>query len=101
MRKCAGRLLGKETNVSARSLDGAAVDSLMADCGFRWVRRRFITYGYGNGPSWLPRSPAIRRKMASRIERWCGQRPIGRYLAWSCFCVVRKPKYLNGDAHDL
>ena len=99
LRKCAGRLLRKGANVSARPLTGSAVESLTAACGFRPVRRRFITYG--NVLPWRPWSPAVGRTIDSLMERWCGRSQLGRYLAWSCFCVVHKPNRINGDAHDL
>ncbi len=72
--------------VSAVSIKGCTVDRLMAEHGFESIRRHYITYG--NGLISLPWSVTISRKM----EQWCGQRPISRYLGWSCFCVARKGK---------
>ena len=72
--------------VSAVAIKGCTVDRLMADHGFELIRRQYITYG--NGLISLPWSLTISRKM----EQWCGQRPISRYLGWSCVCVARKGK---------
>jgi len=74
------------TAISAIALKRATVDRLITDHGFILLRRQYITYG--NGLISLPWSVTISRKM----EQWCGQRPISRYLGWSCFCVARKGK---------
>jgi ubiquinone/menaquinone biosynthesis C-methylase UbiE len=70
--------------VSAVAIKGRNIDGLLADHGFELIRRHYITYG--NGLISLPWSLMISRKM----EQWYGQRPISRYLGWSCFCVTRK-----------
>lgn len=60
------------------------VDRLIADCSFELLRRHFITYG--NGLITFPWSVT----MSQKLETWCDPKWIGRYLAWSCVCVVRK-----------
>ena len=72
--------------ISAIPLKKATVDRLITDHGFTLLRRHYITYG--NGLVSFPWSVTINRKM----EKWCSQRPVSRYLAWSCFCVARKGK---------
>ncbi|MEE8450609.1 MAG: class I SAM-dependent methyltransferase [Thermoguttaceae bacterium] len=95
LRRYRGRVYGKESTALASPLSATTVDRLMTELGFRWVQRRFITYA--NGPTRLPGSLTFGRSM----ERWCGQRSLGRYLAWSCFCVVRKPNPIHGATDDL
>lgn len=75
-----------QTAISAIPLTRATVDRLITGHGFTLLRRHYITYG--NGLVSFPWSITINRKM----EKWCSQRPVSRYLAWSCFCVARKGK---------
>ena len=78
------RYIGTRLAVSATPLKSAAVDRLIVDNGFELVERHFITYG--NGVAALPWSISMSQKM----ETWCGQKPLGRHLAWSGLCVARK-----------
>lgn len=70
--------------VYATPCKSATVDRWITDYGFKLIRRHFITYS--DGLIALPWSVTMSRKM----EKWCDQRPISHYLAWSCFCIIRK-----------
>lgn len=70
--------------ISATPINETTIDRLIASSGFKLLTRYYFTYG--NGLVSLPWSVA----MNSKMEKWCSQKPIGRYLAWSGFCVARK-----------
>ncbi len=78
------RFFPSQTAVSAYPQEGVYIDRLVADYGFCMTRRRYITFG--NGLISFPWSVTLSQKM----EYWCDQRCISRYLAWSCICVTQK-----------
>lgn len=68
---------------SAVPLKSATIDLCIAQMHWKLAKRHFITYG--NGIFTLPWS----MKLSRRLEDYRGSRGLGRYLAWSCFCVVQ------------
>lgn len=84
LRSGSRRLLAGSGDVSAASIPSRRVDVWLAGSGFELVERHFITYG--NGLFFFPWQPLMNR----HLERWLRDRPLGRYLAWSCLCLARR-----------
>ncbi len=78
-------LAPRRNGVSATAISGRRIDAWLAKHGFELVGRHFITYG--NGVVFLPWQSV----MNERLEDWLDERAAGRWLAWSCLCVARKP----------
>lgn len=71
--------------VAATPIKGSALEAMVCGSGLDLLETRFITYG--NGLVSLPWSVPFSRA----LEDLLGQNAMGGYLAWSGFCVARKP----------
>ena len=71
--------------VAAIPIKGSVLEAMVDGSGLDLLETRFITYG--NGLVSLPWSAPFSRA----LEHLLGQNAVGGYLAWSGFCVARKP----------